>query len=113
MDSMVRSLFELGMPWWEFVLRAITVYAVLLMLFFEWGVALHDMEVENIVSGKRSLVPYLLEDALKEKGADYSKAFIPFSGYAVTDGRLITGENPKSAGDVANAVIAALEKPTP
>lgn len=68
---------------------------------------------EERLAGKRSLVPYLLEDALKEKGADYSKAFIPFSGYAVTDGRLITGENPKSAGDVANAVIAALEKPTP
>jgi fatty acid desaturase len=24
-------------------------------VFFEWGVALHDLEVENIVSGKRSL----------------------------------------------------------
>ncbi len=31
------------------------VYAFLLMVFFEWGVALHDLEVENIVSGKRSL----------------------------------------------------------
>ena len=29
------------------------VYALLLMLFFEWGVALHDLEVENLVSGKR------------------------------------------------------------
>ncbi len=31
------------------------VYALLLMVFFEWGVAMHDLEVENIVSGKRSL----------------------------------------------------------
>jgi fatty acid desaturase len=31
------------------------VYAFLLMTFFEWGVALHDLEVENIVAGKRSL----------------------------------------------------------
>jgi fatty acid desaturase len=30
------------------------VYAFLLMVFFQWGVALHDFEVENIVSGKRS-----------------------------------------------------------
>src|SRR5215203_4359633 len=30
------------------------VYAFLLMTFFQWGVALHDFEVENIVSGKRS-----------------------------------------------------------
>ncbi len=30
------------------------VYAFLLMVFFEWGVALHDLEVENIVAGKRT-----------------------------------------------------------
>jgi len=31
------------------------IYATLLMLFFEWGVAMHDLEVENIVKGRRSL----------------------------------------------------------
>ena len=31
------------------------VYAFLLMVFFEWGVAMHDLEVENIVKGKRSI----------------------------------------------------------
>ena len=31
------------------------VYAFLLMVFFEWGVAMHDLEVENIVAGKRKL----------------------------------------------------------
>ncbi|MCH1866625.1 acyl-CoA desaturase [Nocardioides sp. CFH 31398] len=31
------------------------VYALLLMIFFEWGVALHDLEVENIVAGKRKI----------------------------------------------------------
>ncbi len=31
------------------------VNAVLLMLLFEWGVALHDLEVENLVAGKRKL----------------------------------------------------------
>ncbi|KQZ75206.1 fatty acid desaturase family protein [Nocardioides sp. Root151] len=30
------------------------VYAFLLMVFFEWGVALHDLEVENMVKGKRT-----------------------------------------------------------
>ncbi|WP_278256351.1 fatty acid desaturase [Nocardioides convexus] len=33
------------------------LYAFLLMTFFEWGVALHDLEVENIVSGKRKAWP--------------------------------------------------------
>ena len=31
------------------------VYAFLLMTFFEWGVALHDLEVENIVKGTRKM----------------------------------------------------------
>ncbi|MEO5709362.1 MAG: hypothetical protein ABIQ59_06040 [Nocardioidaceae bacterium] len=30
------------------------VYAFLLMVFFEWGVLRHDLEVENIVAGQRS-----------------------------------------------------------
>jgi len=29
------------------------VWATLLMVFFEWGVMLHDMEIENVVTGKR------------------------------------------------------------
>ncbi|ALX04332.1 fatty acid desaturase [Aeromicrobium erythreum] len=31
------------------------LYAFLLMVFFEWGVAMHDLEVENIVKGKRKI----------------------------------------------------------
>ncbi len=31
------------------------VYAFFLMVFFEWGVAMHDLEVENIVNGTRKL----------------------------------------------------------
>ncbi len=30
------------------------VYAFLLMTFFQWGVALHDLEVEEIVAGRRT-----------------------------------------------------------
>ncbi|MGH3630620.1 MAG: fatty acid desaturase family protein [Sciscionella sp.] len=41
-------------PWHPYYLGN-PVYAFLLMVFFEWGVALHDLEVENIVSGRRSL----------------------------------------------------------
>jgi len=31
------------------------LYAFLLMVFFEWGVAMHDLEVENIVKGTRTM----------------------------------------------------------
>ena len=40
-------------PWHPYYLGN-PVYAFLLMVFFEWGVALHDLEVENIVAGKRT-----------------------------------------------------------
>jgi fatty acid desaturase len=43
-----------GQPWRPYYLGN-PLYAFLLMVFFEWGVALHDLEVENIVAGKRSL----------------------------------------------------------
>ncbi len=39
-------------PWHPYYLGN-PVYALALMLFFEWGVAMHDLEVENLVKGTR------------------------------------------------------------
>jgi len=50
------------------------------------------------------IVPFLLEDELKAKGADYSKAD-DWHPYAITDGNLITGQNPASSGLVAMALL--------
>ncbi len=53
------------------------VYAFLLMVLFEWGVALHDLEVENIVAGRRSfednkpLYPGLLRKIRRQAIKDY------------------------------------------
>ncbi len=53
------------------------LYAFLLMTFFEWGVALHDLEVENIVSGKRKmadnkpLYPGLMKKIRRQALKDY------------------------------------------
>lgn len=63
---------------------------------------------EETLIGKTDMVPYLLEDKLKERGGIYSNAFIPFTSYAVTDGRLVTGQNPFSTVDVAQHVIQVL-----
>lgn len=41
-------------PWHPYYLGN-PIYAFLLMIFFEWGVALHDLEVENLVAGRRTL----------------------------------------------------------
>jgi putative intracellular protease/amidase len=53
-------------------------------------------------------VPFELEDALKQRGAQYSAA-APWQAYVVTDGRLVTGQNPASAKGVAESVIKILE----
>jgi putative intracellular protease/amidase len=53
-------------------------------------------------------VPFELEDALKARGAKYS-AVAPWQAYSITDGRLVTGQNPASAQGVAERVIAILE----
>lgn len=53
-------------------------------------------------------VPFELEDLLKERGANYS-AVEPWQPYSITDGRLVTGQNPASAQGVAEKVIAILD----
>lgn len=55
-------------------------------------------------------IPYYLEDRLKKMGANYSKSLIPFLFYVRTDGLLITGQNPLSAGPTAQKLIEVLEK---
>lgn len=54
-------------------------------------------------------IPYTLEDRLKELGADYSKGLIPFLSHVKTDGLLITGQNPLSAGPTAQKLMEILE----
>lgn len=56
----------------------------------------------------REDVPYELEDALRKRGADYS-CITPWQPYSITDGRLVTGQNPASATGVAQRVITILE----
>lgn len=55
------------------------------------------------------VVPFLLEDELKAKGANYSKAD-DWHPYAITDGNLITGQNPASSDPVAKAVLERVKQ---
>jgi putative intracellular protease/amidase len=54
-------------------------------------------------------VPFNLEEEMKKRGADYSKAKKPFDTYVVEDGLLITGQNPGSARAVGEAVVKKLQ----
>lgn len=53
-------------------------------------------------------VPFLLEDRLKEVGANYKKATVPYTSFTEVDGRVITGQNPQSAHAVGQIVREAL-----
>jgi putative intracellular protease/amidase len=63
---------------------------------------------EEKAVGSESIVPWCPEDKLREHGADFSNAE-DWAPYAVQDGNLITGQNPKSSELVAEKVIQALE----
>ncbi len=55
------------------------------------------------------VVPFLVEDMLKEKGGNYSKAG-DFEPYVLEDGLLITGQNPASSEKVAEILLHKLQK---
>lgn len=57
-----------------------------------------------------SMMPYMLEDRIKEVGGVYNKAAEPWGANVevADDGKLITGQNPASAKGVGEALIKAL-----
>ena len=60
-----------------------------------------------------SVVPFLLEDALKQRGAHFESALLPFFCHVVRDENLITGQNPASSTKIAEELLAALQQLTP
>lgn len=84
----------------------------------------NDEENKPLVSGKRvtgftnseeeavqltNIVPFLLEDALKSKGGIYSSK-ADWESYVVTDGLLITGQNPASSKVAAEKLLELLKE---
>ena len=62
---------------------------------------------EEAAVGLTEIVPFLVEDELKAKGGLYSKG-PDWAPYVVSDGLLITGQNPNSSGPAAKALIERL-----
>jgi putative intracellular protease/amidase len=62
---------------------------------------------EEEASGLTGIVPFLVEDMLEEQGGRYSKA-ADWQPHVVSDGLLITGQNPASSAEAARALLAAL-----
>jgi putative intracellular protease/amidase len=64
---------------------------------------------EEAMAFRSDNVPYKLETRLKELGADFHAALVPYTAHIEKDGLLITGQNPSSATPTAQALIKALE----
>ncbi|MDL2408208.1 type 1 glutamine amidotransferase domain-containing protein [Rhizobium calliandrae] len=76
---------------------------------FVQGKKLTGFSVKEEYDYAREDVPYELEEALRAEGAVYSSA-PNWEPNVVVDGRLITGQNPASAGPLAEALLAGLKK---
>ena len=62
---------------------------------------------EEEAVGLTKVVPFLVEDELKAKGGIFSKV-ADWQPYVLTDGLLITGQNPASSGPAAKALLQLL-----
>ncbi len=62
---------------------------------------------EEEAVGLTEIVPFLVEDMLKANGGDYSKG-ADWGSYVVTDGKLVTGQNPASSREAAEALLKLL-----
>ena len=62
---------------------------------------------EEKAVGLTEVVPFLLEDRLKERGALYSKG-ANWAPYVQADGMLVTGQNPASSGPAAKELLTLL-----
>ncbi len=62
---------------------------------------------EEEAVGLTKVVPYLLEDSLKEKGGLYSKGD-DWGSFVLVDGKLVTGQNPGSSEEAAKALLDIL-----
>jgi putative intracellular protease/amidase len=62
---------------------------------------------EERAVGLAEVVPFLLEDRLKERGGVYSRA-ADWAPYVQADGKLVTGQNPASSEPAAAALLKLL-----
>ncbi len=63
---------------------------------------------EEVALGLDKLVPFLTETELVNKGANYIKG-ADWSEFAVSDNRIVTGQNPASGAAVAKEVLKILQ----
>ncbi len=63
---------------------------------------------EEAGAGLTDVVPFLVEDMLKANGGNYHKGD-DWASFVVTDGKLVTGQNPASSAEAARKLLALLK----
>ncbi|MFA4938480.1 type 1 glutamine amidotransferase domain-containing protein [Brevundimonas sp.] len=63
---------------------------------------------EEDAVGLTDVVPFLVENVLIANGGDYSKG-PDWGSYVLTDGKLVTGQNPGSSREAAEALLGLLK----
>jgi putative intracellular protease/amidase len=64
---------------------------------------------EEIIAGKKSVVPFLNQKEAEKRGAIFSKKRF-YKEYAIKDGQLITGQNPFSVRAVARLLLQEIRE---
>lgn len=62
---------------------------------------------EEEAVGLTKVVPFLVEDMLKQNGGQYERG-ADWASFVLTDGKLVTGQNPASSEEAAQALIRLL-----
>ena len=65
--------------------------------------------LEECETGFDGIIPFLLEDRLKELGAFFCSGS-NWRPYVIRDGNLVTGQNPRSAGMVADTLVREISR---
>lgn len=68
--------------------------------------------MEEKLAKMSKYIPFSLQDELIKRGANYKKSVVLLRPFTITNGRLVTGQNPMSTRAVAHATLQLLNEPT-
>jgi putative intracellular protease/amidase len=104
--ALIESFYNSGKP----VAGVCHSAAVFHKVTHDGAPLIKDKRVTGFTNGEEEavhltqVVPFLVEDELKRVGGRYEKA-ADWESFAITDGRVITGQNPASSTAAARALI--------
>jgi putative intracellular protease/amidase len=111
--ALIESFYNSGKP----VAAVCHSSAVFHRVMYQGALLVKGKRVTGFTNGEEEaaqltkVVPFLVEDELKRIGGLYEKA-PDWQSFAITDGRVITGQNPASSTAAAKALIKLLASKT-